>query len=85
MSKRNITDYFSQNKKTKTLEPQDFCRDTDSDELLTPTIKKWKNYFLWLYFDVQHYGALCYHLGIKVVLLLSEMFGKPQKTSSFSN
>jgi hypothetical protein len=31
MSKRSITDYFSQNKKTKTLEPQDSHFDTNLD------------------------------------------------------
>jgi len=43
MSKRKITDFFSQNKITKTSEPQDFHHDTidtDLDELLTPTSTK---------------------------------------------
>ncbi|CAI6357068.1 unnamed protein product [Macrosiphum euphorbiae] len=73
MSKRKITDFFSQNKITKTSEPQDSHHDTidtDLDELPTPTYtkkgkekrfynKKWENDFPWLFFDVQRNGAFC--------------------------
>jgi hypothetical protein len=45
MSKRSITDYFSQNKKNKTSEPRDSHHDTDLDEF--PTLqKKVKKYFI---------------------------------------
>ena len=80
MSKRKITDFFSQNKITKTSEPQHSHHDTidtDLDELPTPTYtkkskekrfynKKWENDFL-----INTTKLQCFRLKLFLCFLLS--------------